>query len=509
MTSRFAMSTHEEIKIKEELGEASHDTNANTKKSTQTWLNVYKAWATWRGKKITLEEYVPSELNEVLSTFYCEVRKSDGRDYEPDCLRVMQSSLYRYLTEKKYPKSIVSDAEFKNSQDVLEGKIRRLRIEGKGKKPTSVKVLTQEVEERLWQTSKLGHHSPITLIHTMWFNNTKYFGLRGRENHVALTMDNFKRKIDENGIRYIELSELPSTHGQQTLHYNTRCLSAKMVATGGTRCPVALFEFYVSKRPSEIRNSGRFYLSPRHNIGDNNVEWFRQCPMGKNTLSRMLKNILDPESLNKSINNPTNGNTSETFMHRISTPRESNGPLIERLHVGEDSEYAIIKIPRQSRSTYSKPNCSQLDSSPSIISTPPNFQHNINSPVIDYESDDGFQTPTMSDIGCRMMSSQLPTMTNVFSLSSQMSGASTATASSSSCHSPKSFQRPFSPERPESSRQSGEKTSSSRDNIFTHIDEKGSINVFYNCNVTFVQSEPVPKGRKRKFYDSGNSTPEQ
>ena len=56
---------------------------------------------------------IPSDLDEVLVNFYVEVRKLDGQEYEPACLRVMRSSLDRYLKEKNYPVSIISSDEFK------------------------------------------------------------------------------------------------------------------------------------------------------------------------------------------------------------------------------------------------------------------------------------------------------------------------------------------------------------------------------------------------------------
>ena len=39
-------------------------------------------------------------MDEVLGQFYEEVRKRDGGDYEPDCLRVIQTGLHRCLLEQ-------------------------------------------------------------------------------------------------------------------------------------------------------------------------------------------------------------------------------------------------------------------------------------------------------------------------------------------------------------------------------------------------------------------------
>ena len=50
---------------------------------------------------------VSEELDKVLSKFYAEVQKTDGDDYEPESLKIMQSSTERYLKENVYLVSIV------------------------------------------------------------------------------------------------------------------------------------------------------------------------------------------------------------------------------------------------------------------------------------------------------------------------------------------------------------------------------------------------------------------
>ena len=123
---RFQLLSDEDLEL---LYDKSH--NKNTVRSTNTWVNTYRALARFRNVKENLEEYEPVQLDTILAQFYAEVRKKDGTDYEQDCLRVMQSSLHRYLTEMNYGKSIISDIEFSNCNRVLEGKARSLREQGK------------------------------------------------------------------------------------------------------------------------------------------------------------------------------------------------------------------------------------------------------------------------------------------------------------------------------------------------------------------------------------------
>ena len=67
------------------------------------------------------------------SQFYSELQctKRKRVDYKPDCLKVMQASLERYLNSKVYPNSIIQDREFLNSRKVLKGKARNLQKQAK------------------------------------------------------------------------------------------------------------------------------------------------------------------------------------------------------------------------------------------------------------------------------------------------------------------------------------------------------------------------------------------
>ena len=89
-----------------------------------------------------IEENEPEKLNNLLETFYAEVKNKNGDDYEPDSLRVMIAALYRYLIEKGYKFSIIRDREFHSSKQVLEGKARQLRQSGMGKRPNKARSLT-------------------------------------------------------------------------------------------------------------------------------------------------------------------------------------------------------------------------------------------------------------------------------------------------------------------------------------------------------------------------------
>ena len=94
--SRFPVVSNDEImEIKHSAA------SKNTKRTTQTWLTVWRNWCLARNIDDKMECFSPQVLDGILTKFYAEVRKKDGSEYEPDSLRVMQASLDSYLRQKK------------------------------------------------------------------------------------------------------------------------------------------------------------------------------------------------------------------------------------------------------------------------------------------------------------------------------------------------------------------------------------------------------------------------
>jgi len=47
-------------------------------------MNVWKSWAESKGRNNDIVKYTAKELDDCLSQFFAEIRKSDGSDYKPD-----------------------------------------------------------------------------------------------------------------------------------------------------------------------------------------------------------------------------------------------------------------------------------------------------------------------------------------------------------------------------------------------------------------------------------------
>jgi len=105
-------------------------------------LNVWQKWASERKVNPKLEQYEHEDLDKMLQMFYAEVRTKDGLEYEPEGLKSMLEALDQYLKGHDYRYCILRDREFYQSKLVLEGKVKHLRQQGKGKRPNAVNALT-------------------------------------------------------------------------------------------------------------------------------------------------------------------------------------------------------------------------------------------------------------------------------------------------------------------------------------------------------------------------------
>ena len=201
----------------------------------------------------------------------------------------MRAGLDRYLRSKNYPASLLKDEKFNESNVILEGKARALRDIGIGYRPNRSRPLTQQEEETLWNCGQLGISTPMAIINTLWFLLTQHFGLRGRQEHHTMNIEDFTIMLDDNGHQYVTFSEKRTKTGNAGLNPENRKHSLKMFATGTARCPVKILNVCKSKRPSHLREGRPFYLQPLVRLQCD--IWFSVTRMGENTIGELMKEM--------------------------------------------------------------------------------------------------------------------------------------------------------------------------------------------------------------------------
>ena len=157
----------------------------------------------------------------------------------------------------------------------------------------------------LWKESKFGSTIPEALVNAMWWLLTQHFGLRGRQEHHDMKVDDFQLCKDDNGVDFVQFTEGQTKTRQGGLHTKHRDFQPRMFAVGGERCPVALFKQFVSRRPQNLKTTGPFYLSIKTNRKPDDNVWFKVQLMGENKIND-IKSIVANTILESSDKKFTN-----------------------------------------------------------------------------------------------------------------------------------------------------------------------------------------------------------
>ncbi|XP_067657399.1 uncharacterized protein [Haliotis asinina] len=188
----------------------------------------------------------PEKLNMLLLDYLREARKVDGGELKGRSLKCVQERLDIFLKDAGYPYSITKDKEFQLSRDYLKKKITE---DGKIVSPKHSPVDSNDIE-LLFQTGQLGGHSLETLINSMWFLNSKFFGLRGPAYHVDLKWGDIVLKTNPEGHEYLE----------RKLN-NAFSLKVYAKPDNPSRCFVNMYKQYRYLRPKIAMDEGySFYL---------------------------------------------------------------------------------------------------------------------------------------------------------------------------------------------------------------------------------------------------------
>ncbi|XP_041668209.1 zinc finger MYM-type protein 4 isoform X2 [Cheilinus undulatus] len=275
-----------------------------------------KAWRSWVQQRnklqresnlVDIKEDViqcdSAELSFALSRFIKEVRRPNGEKYSPDSIFYLCLGIQQYLFMKGRIENIFTDELY--SQFAAE--ISAMLQLWKPKLLPDGRIYPSRVAESyLWECKQLGAYSPIVLLNTLLFFCTKNFRFNTLAQHQSLSFTNFFRCSG-------------SYHKEGTVHYLRHQRSSTATASkedkerarkrkpdeeerdlcmlenapNPLRCPVRIYEFYLSRCPESVkRRADVFYLQPEQNVHTNSPYWYTSQPLEGTTLQSMLIRIL-------------------------------------------------------------------------------------------------------------------------------------------------------------------------------------------------------------------------
>ncbi|XP_065772741.1 zinc finger MYM-type protein 4 isoform X1 [Muntiacus reevesi] len=259
-------------------------------------------------RSIKLKEDILSctfaELSLGLCQFIQEVRRPNGEKYDPDSILYLCLGIQQYLFENGRIDNIFTEPYSRFMIELT----KLLKIWEPTILPNGY-MFSRIEEEHLWECKQLGAYSPIVLLNTLLFFNTKYFQLKNVTEHLKLSFAHVMRRTRtlKYSTKMTYLRFFPPSQKQESepdkLTVGKRKRNEDDDVPVGVemaentdnplRCPVRLYEFYLSKCSESVKQrSDVFYLQPERSCVPNSPMWYSTFPIDPGTLDTMLTRIL-------------------------------------------------------------------------------------------------------------------------------------------------------------------------------------------------------------------------
>ncbi|XP_058807905.1 zinc finger MYM-type protein 3 isoform X2 [Phymastichus coffea] len=261
--------------------------------------------------KTDLLQLTADELNYSLCLFVKEVRKPSGAEYAPDTIYYLCLGIQQYLFENNRIDNIFTDAYYEKFTDCLNDVAKKFT----SLHNDALFVVTRVEEEHLWECKQLGAHSPHVLLNTLMYFNTKHFNLVTVEEHMQLSfshiMKHWKRNSSTQGVqatpkiagsRNVLLRFYPPQSALEANSKKKKVYEQQENEENPLRCPVKLYEFYLSKCPESVKTRNDvFYLLPERSCVPDSPVWYSTSPLAKEHLIKMLHRILMVKEINVAL----------------------------------------------------------------------------------------------------------------------------------------------------------------------------------------------------------------
>uniref|UniRef100_A0A8D2P8L8 Zinc finger MYM-type containing 2 n=1 Tax=Zosterops lateralis melanops TaxID=1220523 RepID=A0A8D2P8L8_ZOSLA len=258
-------------------------------------------------KSVKLKEdllsHTSAELNYGLTHFVNEIRRPNGENYAPDSIYYLCLGIQEYLYRSNRKDNIFIDPIYQTFEQELNKILRSWQ-------PSILpdgSIFSRVEEDYLWRIKQLGSHSPVALLNTLFYFNTKYFGLKTVEQHLRLSFGTVFRQWKKNPLtmeskaclRY-QVSSLCRADNEDKIatgkrkHEDDVPVFEQIENTSDpARCPVKMFECYLSKSPQNLnQRTDMFYLQPDCSVSAESPIWYTATSLDRNTLENMLVRVL-------------------------------------------------------------------------------------------------------------------------------------------------------------------------------------------------------------------------
>lgn len=175
-----------------------------TRKTTAWAVSIWQKWRGSRAKRSNdvipplLENASNQELNHWMAKFIYEVRNQHGEAYTGSTLYSICSGIQRYIREKRASSSsqnvidIYKMTEFSYFRMAFDAVLKELHQLGIGTIKKQASIITEDLEDRMWNEGILGSDTPEKLSRTLLYCLGLNLALRSGKEHRNLCPDMFQ-----------------------------------------------------------------------------------------------------------------------------------------------------------------------------------------------------------------------------------------------------------------------------------------------------------------------------
>ena len=204
-------------------------------------------------------------ISSCLQRFVSKARRVDSTSYPPKTLYQILCGLLRHSKEhQRDPPNFLDrkDMRFKKLHGTCDVIFRSLHQAVIGAKINSAQVISDEEEEKLWETGVLNTNTPNGLQKAVFYHVGKACCLRGGEEQRNLKASQFTRQYNPDRYIYTENGSKNRSGGFYQFHLDNKSVLISKNADAGDRCLVSMLDLYLSKLPPAAKAKDIFYCKP-------------------------------------------------------------------------------------------------------------------------------------------------------------------------------------------------------------------------------------------------------
>ncbi|XP_069140278.1 uncharacterized protein [Argopecten irradians] len=268
------------------------------RKNTSWTVNTWNTWAEVRNAatgfgpaKIPTVQQFGSMQPQILDSFLCkfvmEVRNKDGNRYPKDSLHNLCAGISRFVRlVLKRPDLNFLDSKnlnFHHFQHTLKSQMKLSEDMGIKTDKKQSQPITKDQERMLWTKRVLNMDTALGLSRAVYYYNCKVFGVRAREEHRNLRVEQYTFGTDSDG-KFIVFN------GNSSKGSGNDRRKVRSVKHHDIDRDISVYKIFL-KYIQAIGPTGNFYLKPLESHRHGDIRFSVQ-PLGQNTLGSYTSSMM-------------------------------------------------------------------------------------------------------------------------------------------------------------------------------------------------------------------------